>query len=94
MQPFSLNNIFKNIDWILLASVVLVSLAGVVTMNSFVGASNFFERQLIWLSVSVFALFFTSIIDWSFLRNTRVIVSLFMVSVLLLLLLFVFGSVF
>ncbi len=87
-------NIFKNIDWFLFVSVCLVSLAGIVTMNSFSGNSSFFERQTMWLLVSVVAFFITSFIDWSFLKNTRIIIILFAVSVGLLFLLFVTGSVF
>lgn len=88
-----LNNIFKNIDWILFGSVIAVCLAGLFTMNSFVGSSIFFERQLVWIFVATGAFFITSFIDWGFLKNTRIIVLLFAVSVLLLSSLFVFGSV-
>lgn len=87
-------NIFKGIDWILFVPVILVSLAGLFTMNSFVGNSLFFSRQLTWLCVSVVLFFIASQIDWSFLKNTKIIVSLFALSVLLLLSLFVFGSIF
>ncbi len=86
--------IFKNIDWVLFGSVILVTLAGLVTMNSFVGTSRFFERQTIWIIVSVVVFIIASNIDWSFFKNTRIIVSLFAISVFLLSLLFVMGSVF
>ncbi len=84
----------KNIDWMLFSSVVLLSLAGLVTMNSFVGTSNLFERQIIWLSISIIIFFIASSVDWSFLKSTRVIVILFAISVGLLFLLFIFGSIF
>lgn len=90
----TIKNIFKNIDWILFVSVILVSLAGLVTMNSFVGESKFFERQFIWIIVSLFVFIVASSINWSFLKNTKIIVSLFGFSVFLLLLLFSLGSVF
>ena len=92
---------FKNIDWVLFVSVFLVACAGLVTMNSFlpagqagIGTSPFFERQTIWLIVSIFVFLVTSTLDWGFLKNTRVIVSLFIFSVILLFLLFILGSVF
>src|SRR3990167_10486382 len=69
-------------------------MAGLVTMNSFVDNSRFFERQTIWLLISVLAFFVASFIDWGFLKNTRIIVTLFFISVGLLLLLFILGSVF
>ncbi|HEY4508782.1 MAG TPA: FtsW/RodA/SpoVE family cell cycle protein [Candidatus Paceibacterota bacterium] len=93
--------IFKNIDWVLFGSVILISLAGLFTMNSFlptgqagVGESHFFQRQIIWLLISVTVFFLSSLVDWSFLKNTRIIVTLFVLSVGLLSFLFVLGSVF
>ncbi|MBA3733143.1 rod shape-determining protein RodA [Patescibacteria group bacterium] len=84
----------KNVDWLLFSSVILLTLAGLVTMNSFVGTSRFAGRQSIWLIVCTIVFFIASSIDWSFLRNTRIIVTLFVLSVGLLSLLFVLGSVF
>ncbi len=89
-----LKNIFKNIDWILLGSVSLIAIAGLLTMNSFIGASKFFERQTVWLSVSLPIFFLASGIDWRFLKNTKIIIWLFIGSVALLSGLFVLGSVF
>src|SRR4051812_28459332 len=98
MQISSITNqfksIFKNVDWILFGSVILVCSAGLVTMNSFVGTSRFFERQLVWLTVAIIVFFVASYFNWSFLRNTRVVISLFAVSVGSLFLLFALGSVF
>lgn len=104
MQDFSLKNPFntivKNIDWILFGSVLLVSLAGLFTMNSFssvgttVSSGRFFDRQSLWLAISIIVFFISSQVDWGFLKNTRIIVTLFILSVGLLSLLFVLGSVF
>ena len=95
-----LKNLFRNIDWALFFSVFLVACAGLVTMNSFLSAgetgavtSKFFERQSVWLAVSVTAFFVASAVDWSFLKNTRIIVALFILSVTTLFLLFIVGSV-
>ena len=95
MQFSSIKTIFKNIDWILFSSALLLCFAGLVTMNSFsddVG-STFFHHQIVWLIISVAVFFIASCIDWSFLKNTGVVVTFFILSVLLLALLFVFGSV-
>jgi rod shape determining protein RodA len=89
-----LKNIFKNIDWILFGAVFLVCLAGLVTMNSFVGKSVFFDHQIIWLIISFCVFFAASDIDWRFLKDTKIVVTLFILSVVLLLSLFVLGSVF
>jgi rod shape determining protein RodA len=94
-------NIFKNIDWILFGSVFLIVCAGLVTMNSFgsssqagIGQSRLFDRQIVWFVISVIFFFVMSGIDWRFLKSTKIIVTLFVLSVGLLLLLFVLGSVF
>ncbi len=91
---FSIKNIFKNIDWVLFISVVSIALLGLVTMNSFTGVSSYFSRQIIWIIVSSVVFIFASGVDWSFLKNSRIIVTLFFISTLLLFMLFVLGSVF
>ncbi len=83
----------KNIDWSLLICVLLISLAGLVTMNSFIGTNRFFQHQILWLSVSLVVFFIASAVDWSFLKNTQIITGLFTASVLMLSFLFVAGSV-
>ncbi|MFZ2621377.1 MAG: FtsW/RodA/SpoVE family cell cycle protein [Minisyncoccia bacterium] len=87
-------NLFKNIDWILFGSTIIVSFAGLFTMNSFTGDGSFFNRQIIWLFISIIAFLCASFVDWGFLKNTRVVVILFGLSVGLLSLLFIVGSVF
>jgi len=94
MELNTLRNIFKNIDWILFCSVILVAFAGLITMNSFVGPSSFFERQTIWLVISTLSFFGMSLIDWGFLKNTRIIMILFAFSIGILFLLFSVGSIF
>jgi rod shape determining protein RodA len=85
--------LFSHIDWVLFISAVLISIAGALTMNSFVGENYFFENQLIWIAIAIPLFFITSFIDFRFLRRTGVIVALFGVSVVLLLLVFSFGEV-
>lgn len=82
------------IDWLMFFSALLISLAGLVTMSSFVGDNIFFERQVIWIALAVVVFFVFSMIDFRFLRRTEVVMSLFILSCLTLLSLFIFGSVF
>lgn len=82
-----------DIDWVLFFCALLISLAGLVTMNSFVGESYFFGRQIIWLVISVIVFFIASAVDWRFLRRTSVVVWLFIISCALLSALFIFGYV-
>ncbi len=81
------------VDWFLFAPALLISLAGLVTMNSFSGEQYFFVRQGIWILVSVIVFFVASSIDWRFLRRTRVLVTIFAFVVFLLVLLFAVGHV-
>lgn len=66
-----------HIDWGLFAPAILISLAGLVTMNSFSGENYFFTRQSMWLLVSLGVFFVASAVDWRFLRQTKVVVSIF-----------------
>ena len=83
-----------NIDWILFFSTLPIVFAGLLTMNSFVGENYFFEKQLLWLGVSVFVFFFLSLFDFRFLKKTEVLIPLFLFFVLILSFLFISGSVF
>lgn len=89
----TVTSLFKRIDWILFLSALAVSFAGMVTMNSFAGENYFFQRQMMWLFISVILFFTLSFFDFRFLRKTSVIVSLFLVSVGILLSLLILGEV-
>lgn len=89
----------QSVDWLLFGALVFISVAGLLTMNSFLPArdgstDSFFIKQIIWLSVSIVALLFSSQIDWRFLRKSRYVVVLFLAVCSILLLLFIVGSVF
>lgn len=82
-----------NLDWYLFVPALLISLAGLVTMNSFAGENYFFMRQSIWILVSVLVFLIASSIDWRFLRRTSVLVPIFLLIVGLLGLLLIVGEV-
>ena len=84
---------FSHIDWWLLSAALLVTTAGIVTMNSFSGENYFFENQLIWMALSVALFLFLSVLDLRFLRRTNVVVALYVAVVALLVLVFFFGEV-
>ncbi len=65
------------LDWIMIGSAVLLVLFGLVTMNSFVGNNYYFEKQLVWLAIALVVFFGASVFDWSFLKRTQVLVTLF-----------------
>lgn len=74
----------RHIDWILLGSASTLVIFGLITMNSFVGDNYFFEKQLILFGVSLVVFFVSSFIDWSFLKRTQVLATLFAAMVILL----------
>jgi rod shape determining protein RodA len=82
-----------NIDWILFFSVIFLTVAGLVTMGSFGAESGYFYKQIIWISVSVVIFFVLSLFDFRFLKRTGVVITIFIISVLLLLALFIVGKV-
>ncbi|MBU6431663.1 FtsW/RodA/SpoVE family cell cycle protein, partial [Patescibacteria group bacterium] len=81
------------IDWVLLLSAIFIAIAGLVTMNSFTGENAYFEKQIIWILISVAAFFILSLFDFRFLRRTAVVISIFSLSFILLAALFAAGSV-
>ncbi|MFH0846330.1 MAG: rod shape-determining protein RodA [Patescibacteria group bacterium] len=83
-----------NIDWILFFSTLPLVAAGLITMNSFMGDNYFFEKQLMWLGVSIAVFFGLSLFDFRFLKKTEVLIPLFLFFVGILSFLFISGSVF
>jgi rod shape determining protein RodA len=81
-------------DWLLLGAALLISSAGLVSMASFSGANALADKQIVWLILGVICFFVVSSIDLRFLRRTEVVVAVYGVAILLLALLFAFGSVF
>jgi len=82
----------KKHDPMLLFSVLLVSLAGLTTMNTFGTDSSFFDRQVIWLSLGFLVYFLVSMIDVRFLRRTTSIVALYSGAIILLILVFLIAD--
>lgn len=85
--------IIERTDWLLFSGVAFLLLAGLMTMKSFGEVqSSFFEKQLIWIAVSVFFFFLFSFFDYRFLRKTAWVVAVFLGVVLSFLALFVIGQ--
>ena len=84
----------SEIDWILIGSIIPIIFFGLITMNSFVESNIYFSRQIVWIIVSLAVFFVLSLIDFKFLRRTSIVVSIYTLSVLSLLTLFLAGSIF
>jgi cell division protein FtsW (lipid II flippase) len=79
-------SLLRIVDLPLVISAILLSLLGLVTMNSFLGDSIFFQRQLIWIVLSVCGMFLVSRVDTRIFYRTSVIFSMYLGVVLLLIL--------
>lgn len=84
---------FAHIDWFILLSALAISFLGLVTMRSFVADHAFFERQLVWIGISVIGFLIASLIDYSFLRRTPIVVGLFAAISFSLVLIYAFGTI-
>lgn len=81
-----------DIDWLVLLPAVLISLAGIFTMGSFVDNNPYFYKQIFWLVICIVAFFTVSLFDLRFLRRTGVVFALYIISFISLLILFILGS--
>ncbi|MEO5635436.1 MAG: rod shape-determining protein RodA [Candidatus Paceibacterota bacterium] len=89
-------NSFKKIDWLLVIFILPIIAAGLVTMKSFTPTENigdFFNKQIIWVSIGIIIFLTFSFIDFRFLKQTNVLVFLYLANCFILLLLFVLGHV-
>ncbi|MDB5225055.1 MAG: mrdB [Candidatus Adlerbacteria bacterium] len=82
----------RAVDWLALGAAVLLSLLGLLTMNSFVSGDPFFVRQAIWLGLSIAVYFGAARVDWRFLRRSGVAASLYLALIVPLMLLLVLGT--
>lgn len=94
MLQQAVQKVYFSVDWLLFGALFFISVSGILTMNSFTGEGNFFQKQIIWLLISIVAFVYASLVDWRFLRRTGMIVGLYLAVCTLLLTLFIYGSVF
>jgi rod shape determining protein RodA len=77
--------IYRTIDWSLLACLLPIVAASLITMRSFVGETPYFERQIISIVISLVVFFCLTYLDLRFLKRTDVLVFLFLLACGLLL---------
>ncbi len=90
------SQLFKKIDWLLVLFILPILSAGLVTMKSFVptdGVGDFASKQIIWIFICLVVFGIFSFIDFGFLKQTNVLVFIFLFLCSLLFLLFVLGSI-
>lgn len=96
MINLSIKKIFHRFDWLLFFFVLPIVSFGLITMKSFSSienSDNFFNKQIIWIIISIIVFIIFSYIDFSFLKQTGVLIILFLSFSAILLFLFILGSV-
>lgn len=81
------------LDIVFVVSLLFVFLSGLVTMSSFNGHDSYFIKQSFWIFLSFLVWYFASLPDYRFLKQTKIIVSLYLFILGILSLLFVLGKV-
>ncbi len=89
----AIRSLFTGFDIPLFGAALLISLFGLATMYSYVGEDEYFTRQIVWILVSVFALFVTAIPDYRALRTGNLVFYFYLVTLGLLALILVIGEV-
>ncbi len=80
-------------DWLLISATIPLAIFGLITMNSFLAESYYFDRQITWLLLSYSLLLALSFVDWRFLRKSWLLVALYIISAATLAILFVLGHI-
>lgn len=88
-----LRTFFGGFDATLFFSVVGLSFMGLVTMYSHVGDNEFFNRQLIWITVAVIAMLAAMVPDYRFLRMGNTAFFLYVGTICLLVLVLLVGEI-
>lgn len=83
--------VFKNIDWVIVVTVVFFAVISLTAIYS-VAYGEFFIKQGIYFILGFFLMFIISSIDYRILKNSGLVFFLYVVSVILLGAVLIFGS--
>jgi rod shape determining protein RodA len=85
---------FAHIDWYLFFAALGISCLGLVTMYPLGGGGeSFFDRQIIWIGLSLLVFFLASLPEYRFLRRTQIVTALYVLILSLLALIFLTGTI-
>jgi rod shape determining protein RodA len=82
----------KGLDWSILLAIVPLLLGGMTTMISFSGDASLVDKQLLWVIVGIVVAVTIASIDMRFLRDSRYVIMAFGISIVLLVLVLLFGK--
>ena len=87
--------IFRNNDWLLFFTAITLTVIGLVSLYSTTQYSytNFFNKQLVWLALGIVLFFIFSSIDYRFFKvHFSPIIALYLLELLGLIAVFLFGN--
>lgn len=87
----SLLTILSRVEAVLIIPVFFILIAGLLTMSSFQGHDSYFWKQGLWIIIGLSVFGFASLFEYRFLKQTRVVVSIYLFLLGILTLLFVLG---
>ncbi len=83
----------KSLDFALVSAMLGISLAGLFTMSSFQGDDSYFWKQSAWITISCIVFLIVSRFEYRFLKQTRVVMSVYLILLFILSLLFTLGHI-
>lgn len=86
------NFIYKN-DIAMIVAILCIFGAGLVTMSSFQAHDSYFWKQGIWITLSALVFFFSSKVEYRFLKSTKIVLGIYIILLSVLTLLFVLGHI-
>ncbi len=85
--------LFAGLDKVLIFTTIAISLLGLFTLYSYSGNNYFFNRQIVWLLVSIAFMFIAAVPDYRFLRFGNSAIFLYLITFLLLVAVMFLGEV-
>lgn len=89
----TLRALFAGFDPILFGAVMILSFMGLATMYTFQGDNSFFDRQIVWIAVSVGVMLLAMVPDYRFLRTGNTTFLLYALILILLVLVLFIGEI-
>jgi rod shape determining protein RodA len=89
----TLRTLFGGFDWILVGAALTLTFFGLVTMFTFSGDNLFFNRQLLWIGLSIILMLAAMIPDYRFLRVGNTTFVIYVLTFLSLILVMFIGEV-
>jgi len=84
---------FRVADVTLFAVMACIMLAGLFTMTSFEAQDSYFWKQGLWILIALSAFLVLSKLEYRFLKETRVVMTLYVILLTVLSLLFILGHI-